>query len=87
MKTDEQLKWAVTAVKNGVISLSAHLDTYPEKLTVERAVARVAGVKAMAIKFSVRLDPDHKRGDSDIAAAAESAPGMSNGVNEIGVRL
>lgn len=89
MKTDEQLKKDVTAelewdpslnashvgvaVKDGVVTLTGHLDTYTEKYAVERAVSRVEGVKAMAIEVDVKLDPDHKRTDTEIAAAAESA--------------
>lgn len=89
MKTDEQLKKDVTAelewdpsinatqvgvaVKAGVVTLTGHLDTYAEKSAIERAVQRVRGVKDLAIEVDVKLDPAHKRSDSEIAAAAESA--------------
>jgi osmotically-inducible protein OsmY len=89
MKTDEQLKKDVTAelewdpslnashvgvaVKNGVVTLSGHLDTYTEKAAIERAVSRVEGVKAIAVEVDVKLDPRHKRSDTEIATAAESA--------------
>lgn len=89
MKTDEQLKKDVTAelqwdpsihadhvgvaVKNGVVTLTGHLETFLEKATIEKAVARVQGVKAIAVEMDVRLDPGHKRSDTDIAAAIESA--------------
>ncbi len=89
MKTDEQLKKDVTAelewdpsinaahvgvaVKGGVVTLTGHLETYAEKYAIERAVQRVQGVKGIAVELDIRLDPSHKRSDSDIAAAAESA--------------
>ena len=89
MKSDAQLKKDVmaelewdpainasqvgVAVKNGVITLTGHLDTYAEKNAVERAVARVGGVQAIAVEMDVKLEPNHRRNDADIAAAAESA--------------
>lgn len=89
MKTDEQLKKDVSAelewdpsintshigvaVQNGVVTLSGHLDTYTEKSAIERAVGRVEGVKAIALELDVKLDPSHKRSDTEIAAAAKSA--------------
>lgn len=89
MKTDAQLKTDVAnelqwdpsinstnvgvAVRDGIVTLSGHLDTYAEKYAIERAVQRVQGVKAVAVELDVKLAPDHKRSDSEIAAAAESA--------------
>jgi osmotically-inducible protein OsmY len=89
MKTDAQLKRDVTAelewepsinashvgvaVNDGVVTLTGHLDTFAEKYAIERAVQRVAGVKAIAVELDVKLDPGHKRSDSEIAAAAETA--------------
>ena len=89
MKTDAQLKTDVTnelewdpsirasqvgvAVQNGVVTLTGHLETFAEKHAVERAVQRVQGVKALAIELDVKLSPDHRRSDSEIAQAAEAA--------------
>lgn len=89
MKTDAQLKEDVTnelewtpsinanhvgvAVKNGVVTLTGHLDSYAQKHDVEKAVARVAGIRAMALELDVKLDPGHIRSDSEIAEAADSA--------------
>lgn len=78
---DAELEWepAVNAahvgvaVRDGVVTLSGHLDTYAEKLAIERAVLRVRGVVGLAFEVDVKLDPSHHRSDSDIAAAAESA--------------
>ncbi|MES2229150.1 MAG: BON domain-containing protein [Pseudomonadota bacterium] len=89
MKTDQQLKKDViaelewdpainaahvgVAVKDGVVTLTGHLDTYAEKYAIERAVLRVRSVRGIAVELDVKLDPNHRRSDSEIAAAAESA--------------
>lgn len=89
MKTDAHLKADVTeelawdpavnatgigvAVKDGVVTLTGHLDSYAEKHAVERAVHRVAGVRGIALELDVKLAPEHKRSDSEIAQAAATA--------------
>lgn len=89
MKTDAQLKADVLAelawdpavnpaaigviVKNGVVTLTGHLETLAQKHAAERAVRRVAGVRGIAMELDVRLAPEHRRGDSDIARAAIAA--------------
>jgi osmotically-inducible protein OsmY len=61
------------AVKGGVVTLTGHLDTYAEKQAATRAVRRVSGVKAIAVEIDVKLSPEHRRSDTDIAASAELA--------------
>ena len=89
MKTDMQLKADVTSelawdpainaagigviVKDGVVTLTGHLDTFAEKHAAEKAVRRVAGVRGIAVELDVKLAADHKRTDSEIAQAAISA--------------
>ena len=89
MKTDSQLKADVTAelawdaainpigigviARDGVVTLTGHLDTFAEKRAVERAVRRVAGVRGIALELDVKLSAEHKRSDSEIAQAASSA--------------
>jgi len=89
VKTDADLKTDVTAelawdpsvrstaigvaVKNGVVTLTGHLETYAEKHAAARAAERVADVKAIALELDVKLAPDHRRSDTDIAAGAEQA--------------
>jgi osmotically-inducible protein OsmY len=89
MKTDAQLKTDVTnelqwdpsinatnvgvAVKDGIVTLTGHLDTYPEKFAIEHATQRVQGVKAVAVELDVKLAPSHQRSDTEIAQAAQSA--------------
>ena len=88
MKTDSQLqqdvmaelKWepAVHAeqigveVKDGVVTLAGHVDSYPAKWNAERAAQRVAGVKALAVEIDVKLNGSAKHTDADIARTAEN---------------
>jgi osmotically-inducible protein OsmY len=89
MKTDTDLKRDViaelewdpslnataigVAVKDGVVTLTGHLDTFAEKHAAARAVRRVADVKAIALELDVKLASHHERSDTDIAASAEQA--------------
>ena len=89
MKTDTELKADVTAelawdpsvrstavgvaVKDGVVTLTGHLETFAEKHAATRALRRVSGVKAIALELDVKLAPDHRRSDTDIAAGAKEA--------------
>ena len=59
----------VTA-RSGVVTLTGHVETYPEKHAAELAAARVKGVKAVAEEIEVRLPFATKRSDDTIAAAA-----------------
>ena len=88
MKTDAQLqqdvmnelKWEPTIraaeigvrVKNGVVTLSGNVDSYPKKWAAEDAVKRVAGVKAVAEEIKVKLAGTYRRSDEDIARAASN---------------
>lgn len=89
MKTDAQLKkdveteleWdpAVDAagigveVKGSIVTLTGHLESYPEKIAAERAAQRVAGVKGVAVEIDVKLPGSSYRTDADIAAYATDA--------------
>jgi osmotically-inducible protein OsmY len=88
MKTDSQiqadvrqeLKWdpSVThehigvAVSDAVVTLSGTVPTYIETFAAEKAVQRVAGVKAVVEKIEVKLLGSYKRDDEDIAKAIVS---------------
>jgi len=61
------------AVRDGVVTLSGHLDTYAEKWAAEDALRRVNGVKAIALELDVKIARDHQRSDTDIANAAEQS--------------
>jgi osmotically-inducible protein OsmY len=103
MKTDADLKRDVSAelawdpavrstaigvaVKDGVVTLTGHIDTFAEKHAASRAVQRVAGVKAVALELDVRLSPDHKRTDTDIATSAEHALKWNTSIPVDAIRL
>lgn len=88
MKTDTQLqndvmaelKWdpSINAaqigveVKNGVVTLSGHVDKYTEKWAAEKAAQKVTGVKALAVELDVNLSGSSNRSDGDIARTAEN---------------
>ncbi len=59
----------VTA-KNGVVTLTGHVESFAQKHAAETAARRVRGVDALAEEIEVRLPVDTKRSDEDIAAAA-----------------
>lgn len=61
------------AVRQGLVTLTGHLDTLEQKHAAERAVRRVAGVRGIAVELDVRLVPEHRRSDSDVARAAIAA--------------
>ncbi|MDP2256133.1 MAG: BON domain-containing protein [Polaromonas sp.] len=103
MKTDMQLKADVTdelawdpainaagigvMVKDGVVTLTGHLDSFAEKHAVERAVRRVAGVRGIALELDVKLAAEHKRSDSEIAQAAATALRLNSMVPEGKVQI
>jgi osmotically-inducible protein OsmY len=86
MKTDTELKQAITAefewepsirapeigvaVRDGVVTLAGTVDTYAQKFAAERAVERVAGIRAVAEELEVISTGEHKKTDPDIARAA-----------------
>lgn len=103
MKTDAELKRDVTAelawdpavretgigvaVKDGVVTMTGHLETFAEKYAALRAAQRVGGIKAIALELDVKLAPDHKRSDTEIAASAEQALKWNTVVPPDAIRL
>lgn len=54
----------------GVVTLTGHVRSFPQKIAAERAATRVKGVKAVAEEIEVKLPDDVIRGDEHIARAA-----------------
>lgn len=89
MSTDRQLQQNVIAelgwdaaidasrigveAKNGIVTLSGHVESYAQKWAAERAAQRVSGVKGVAVEIDVVLPGSSQRTDADIASAARSA--------------
>ena len=61
------------AVLDGVVTLTGCVATYAEKLAAERAVERVAGVKAVANDLMVKLPSRFSHSDTEIAHKAADA--------------
>jgi osmotically-inducible protein OsmY len=94
VKTDAQLKADVTdelawdpainatnvgvMVKDGVVTLAGHLDSFAEKHAVEQAVRKVSGVRGIALDLDVKLAAGQQRTDSDIAQAATAALSLNS---------
>ena len=88
MKTDTQLQSDVIAelkwepsinaeqigveVKEGIVTLAGHVDSYAEKIGAERAAMRVSGLKALAVEMDVKLPGFSARTDSDIARSVDN---------------
>jgi len=89
MKTDyelqqdviNELKWepSINAAhigveaKDGVVTLSGHVDTFTEKWNAERAAKRVSGVKVLAIDIEVKLSSSTTPDDTEVAKAIRHA--------------
>ena len=89
MKTDseiqadvmKELKWVPSitsehigvAVSNRVVTLTGRVPSYTEKWAAEKAVQRVADVKAIADELEVKLPSSSERDDVAIAKAAADA--------------
>jgi osmotically-inducible protein OsmY len=88
MKTDTQVQQDVIAelewdlslnatqigveVKDGIVTLAGHVNSFSEKWAAERAAQRVSGVKALAVEIDVKLFGFSNRSDADIARAVEN---------------
>ncbi len=61
------------SVDKGAVSLLGAVDTYAQKWAAEDATKRVTGVRTVALDLTVKILTEHKRTDSEIAAATQSA--------------
>jgi osmotically-inducible protein OsmY len=98
MKTDQQLQAEVqaelqwdpsidagevaVAVQGGIVTLTGQVKSYAEKAAVEAVVARVKGVRAIAVELEVRLPSEEERADSDIAQAVDRALAWNSDIPE-----
>ena len=89
MKTDSQLQQDVmnelqwepsvrstnigVEVKNGIVTLTGHVDNHGEKWHAEKAAQRVFGVQALAVEIDVKLSGANERSDADIAQSVTNA--------------
>jgi len=61
------------SAKDGVVTLTGHVPSYPQKREGEKVAALVRGVKAVVCELQVRLPSPNERSDEDIARAAANA--------------
>jgi len=103
MKTDselqrdvlDELKWEPSinaahigvSVKDGIVTLSGHVDSYWERFMAERAAKRVRGVKAIVNELEVVLPGISRRSDEDIAAVVVKALQSHVGVPEDKIKV
>lgn len=59
-------------VKDGIVTLAGHVDSFPAKWNAERAAQRVSGVKALAVEIDVKLAGSDQRNDADVARSCEN---------------
>jgi osmotically-inducible protein OsmY len=89
MKTDsdlrrdveQELEWDTrvdardigVAVKEGIVTLSGHVNSYAQRWAAQDAASSVEGVKALANEVEVKLPASGRRSDTEIAEAAMTA--------------
>jgi osmotically-inducible protein OsmY len=61
------------AVKDGIVTLTGSVLSYPERKNAEKAASRIAGVKAVAGDLEIKLFGTAARSDFDIAQSALSS--------------
>jgi osmotically-inducible protein OsmY len=91
----EELKWQPflkaseigVAVKNGVVTLSGHVDSYSKKVAAENAAKKVVGVKAVAEEIEVGVSPSYSKTDAEIAEAVLNALKWHNAVQEEKIKI
>jgi osmotically-inducible protein OsmY len=77
----EELRWTpaidetdiAVKVNEGVVTLTGYIKSFKESQAAERAIKRVAGVRAFANDLIVRLAADDTRSDPEIAREAADA--------------
>jgi osmotically-inducible protein OsmY len=91
----DQLKWEPflkaseigVSVKDGVVTLSGHVDSYSKKLVAENAAKKIKGVKAIAEDIQIGVSPAYRKTDTDIATAVLNALKWHAAVQEEKVKI
>ena len=103
MKTDSQLqqdvidelKWEPSVeatmigveVKDGIVTLAGHVESYTQKWAAECAAQRVSGVRGVAMEIDIALPGSSKCKDADLARRARSALEWNASVPQDAVRI
>jgi osmotically-inducible protein OsmY len=75
------------AVQNGIITLSGSVDTFSRKMSAEKVVKRVGGVKAVENNIQVDLPLGLQKTDAEITEAVRHALKWHTGVQEEKIRI
>lgn len=75
------------AVRDGVVTLSGHVDSYSKKIGAEVATKKVLGVQAVAEEIVVGVSPFWKRSDTEIAEAVVNALKWHTAVQQSQVKV
>jgi osmotically-inducible protein OsmY len=77
----DELKWEPSVeasaigveVKDGIVTLAGHVDSYVQKVSAEHAAQRVFGVKGVVMEIDIALPGSSKLKDADLARNASHA--------------
>jgi len=75
------------AVEDGVATLTGHVPTYAQKITVEDVVRRVKGVKGVAQQIEVRPFGTNRTADDEIAKRALSTISWNTAIPDDAVQV
>ncbi|QLL10752.1 BON domain-containing protein [Pseudomonas chlororaphis] len=74
-------------VENGVVTLTGHVNSYAQKISAERAVKGIKGVRALAEEIQVRLEKGAGTADDTIANRAANILSWSSDVPEGDIKI
>jgi osmotically-inducible protein OsmY len=74
------------AVKDGVVTLSGHVDSYTKKMSAEKVAKKIAGVKVIAENIEVGKQPADKT-DIEIAELILQELGYHTAIKEESVKV
>ena len=91
----DELKWQPflnaseigVSVKDGIVRLSGTVNLYSKKLVAENAAKNIHGVRAVVEEIDVRLTPDARKSDVDLAAAVFNALKWHSAVQEEKIKI
>jgi osmotically-inducible protein OsmY len=103
MQTDEEIKRAIVDelewdarlgdlniyvdVNKGQVTLNGSVASYPKKLSAERAVRNVEGVRGVDNELEVLLPAMHRRTDAEIKRAIENAITWNSSIDENKIKV
>ncbi|AFO51390.1 BON domain-containing protein [Pseudomonas plecoglossicida] len=74
-------------VQNGVVTLSGHVNSYAQKVSAERTVKAMKGVRGLAEEIEVRLNKLEGTADDTIASRALNIIAWSSDANVEGIQV